>query len=121
MRQSTSRAQHQSANAPAADEVEVPGRGEILLRNYDQQWGYELELEMIKAAGDSVFEKQYYLPPGHVASELEAVPAGEYEVRATLDNQKDETMECAIDADPRQTLVIEVGNGVLSLTQGLHS
>lgn len=121
MRDSTSLSKHQSARAEGADELGVLGTEEILLRNYDNQWGYDLNLQLVNAAGDSVFEKQYYLPPGQVASELDTVAAGEYEVRATLDNQKQATVHCAIHTDPEQTLVVEVGNGVMSLTQGLHN
>jgi hypothetical protein len=121
MRDSTSLIQQHSDRVVLADEVDTLGTEDVLLRNYDHQWGYDLNLEVFTPVGDAVFEKQYYLPPGHVASELEAVAAGEYEVRATLDNGKQANLECAIDAHPDRTLVVEVGNGVMSLTEGLHS
>lgn len=100
---------------------EVIGSEQIHVRNHDHQWGYDLTLEIVDADGEVVFEEWYYLQPGQVESELDALPAGEYQVRATLDNLEEETLQCRIDADPEHTVVIEMGNGIHSLTQGLAS
>lgn len=104
-----------------SDRPEVIGSEQIHIRNHDHQWGYDLTLAIVDAADDVVFEKQYYLQPGHIESELDALPADEYEIRATLDNLEEETLRGHIDAEPKHTLVIEMGNGVLSLTQGLQA
>lgn len=103
-----------------AERPEVIGSEQVHIRNHDHQLGYDLNLEIVDAAGGVVFEKRYYLQPGQIESELDALPAGEYEIRATLDNHQAETLQCRIDADPMDTVVAEMGNGVLSLTQGLR-
>lgn len=113
--------QQLSSGSPTAEQVEALGTEEILLRNYDHQWGYDIELDVLDANGNSVYEKQWYLPPGQVGTEMDALPSGEYEVRVTLDNHKQETLVCSIDATAGNTVVIEVGNGVMSVTEGLHS
>lgn len=99
---------------------EVVGSEQVHIRNHDHQIGYDLNLEIVNAAGEAVFEHRYYLQPGQIESELDALPPGEYEVRATLDNLQQETLQSRIDAAPEHTLVIEMGNGVLSLTQGIR-
>lgn len=103
-----------------AERPEVIGSEQIHVRNHDHQWGYDLTLEIVDPDGDVVFEGRYYLQPGQVESVLDVLPAGEYEVRATLDNLEEETLQCRIDAAPEHTVVIEMGNGVHSLTQGLE-
>lgn len=97
---------------------EVVGTEHVHIRNHDHQWGYDLALEVVDGDGRTVFEDRYYLQPDQVESELDALPAGEYEVRATLDNLQEATLECPIGPDPEQTVVVEMGNGVLSLTAG---
>lgn len=100
------------------DRSAVPSSEDIHVRNYDRQWGYDLTIEVLEDA-EVVFEQRYYLQPRRVESEPDVLPAGEYEIRVTMDNLQEESMECRIDAEPAHTVVIEVGNGALSLTQGL--
>lgn len=103
----------------SAERPDVIGSEQVHVRNHDHQWGYDLTLEILDADGEPVFEEWYYLLPGQVENEFDALPAGEYEIRATLDNLEEETLHCRIDADLAHTVVIEMGNGVHSLTQGL--
>lgn len=102
-----------------ADRPELVGTEEIYLRNYDRQWGYDLSLEVVGQNGGDVFEQWYYLQPGQVVCERDVLRHGEYEVQVTMDNLQEATLECHIDTDPEHTLVIEVGNGALSLTEGV--
>lgn len=102
-----------------ADRPELVGSEDLHLRNYDRQWGYDISLEVVGEDGEDVYEQSYYLQPGQVVSERDVLPAGEYEVRATMDNLRETALECRIDADPEHTVVIEVGNGALSLTEGM--
>lgn len=103
-----------------AERPEVIGSEQVHIRNHDHQLGYDLNLEIVDATGGVVFENRYYLQPGLIESELDVLPPGEYEIRATLDNHQAETLQCRIDTDPEHSLVVEMGNGVLSLTQGLQ-
>lgn len=104
----------------APTQSEVVGE-DIHVRSYDNQWSYDLSIEVTDTDGDVVFENRYYLQPGRVESELDALPAGDYEVEATLDNLKQETLRCRIDGDPEHSVVIEIGNGALSLSEGFSA
>lgn len=93
----------------------------IHIRNYDHQWGYDLTIEIVAADGHLRLEKRYYLQPGQIENEVDLLPHDDYELRVTLDNDQQKTLQCRIDASPANTAVIGVGNGALSLTDGLYS
>jgi len=93
---------------------------DVHVRSYAHRETHELELEVIGADGEVALAATYALDPGAVKSEINALPAGTYEVRATLDGDRRETRPCRVDGSPAGTVVIEVGNGVLSLTEGLY-
>jgi hypothetical protein len=92
---------------------------DLHVRSYAHEWSYDLHVAVVDADGHVAFEADYYLQPGDVESEMDELPPGEYEVRATLDNETRTTGRCRIGTAPDRTAVIEVGNGVLSLTEGL--
>jgi hypothetical protein len=103
---------------PAADS-QTARTEDIHVRSYAHEWAYDVTVEIATPDGDVVFDTDYYLQPGDAESELDALPPGEYEIRATLDNETRETAQCHISPSPHRTAVIEVGNGVLSVTEGL--
>lgn len=106
---------------PPGTRPELVDGEDIHIRNYDHQWGYDLTITAQDDDGEVVFEKRYYLPSGRTVSELDVLPSGEYEVVATLDNLKEETLRCRIDDGPEQSILIEIGNGAFSLTEGLNA
>jgi hypothetical protein len=93
---------------------------ELHVRSYAHEWSYDLNVEIAAPDGSVVFEKQYYLRPGRAASEIGSVVPGEYDVRAILDGGREAVRRCRIDRTPAGTVVVEVGNGILSLTEGLR-
>jgi hypothetical protein len=99
----------------------VPDSEAVHVRSYDHEWAYDLHVEIATLDGDVVFQQRYYLQPGASRSEVGILPNGEYEIQATLDNEHRESEQCRIDATTDGTVVVEIGNGVLSLTQGLHA
>lgn len=107
------------ARVPATGLTAAVGES-VHLRSYDHRWGYDLDVEVRDADGEPVFRDRYYLLPGHATSETLEVPPGTYEVQVTLDNRTERRRECRIDATPDHTAVIEVGNGIVSLTEGLQ-
>jgi hypothetical protein len=94
---------------------------DILIRNYDHQRGYDLHLVVVSHAGETVFQKRYYLQPGAIVSECDLLLSADYEITVTLDNTQEASGHYRIDSSPDHTAVIEIGNGALSLTEGLHS
>lgn len=105
----------------SVDREVVASSEAIHIRSYDHQWSYDLDVEVMTTDGEMVFRERYYLLPGHTESERSIVPPGDYELRVTLDNTHQERTECRIDSSPAHTAVVEVGNGAISLTEGLGS
>lgn len=116
----TTRARTAGRHARDGPDSRVAARTEDLhLRSYAHEWAYDVAVEVRTPDGDVAFAAEYYLQPGDAESEIDALPPGEYEIRATLDNDRRETATCRIGPEPDRTAVLEVGNGVLSLTEGL--
>lgn len=95
------------------------GSEELHIRSYDHQWSYDLDVELVTDEGAVAFREQYYVPPGHTKSEAGMAPHGDYELRVTLDNSRVKTFDCTIGSSPEHTAVIEIGNGAITLTEGL--
>lgn len=91
---------------------------DLLLRNHDFQWGYDVEVEVRDDDG-VVFEKRYYLQPGGARSVLDLLPAGEYTVRVVLDNRREVTRECRVGDGADQGVLVELGNGAVSVQDRL--
>lgn len=98
----------------------VPKSEDVLIRNHDFQWGYDLELTVEHADGGTAFEERYYLPPGGSRSEFGAIGRGEYVVRAELDNSRTVETRVEIEAGADGGILIELGNGALSVHAGLY-
>jgi hypothetical protein len=92
---------------------------EIHVRNFDVRRSYDLTVQ-IRTASEVVFLTRYSLTPGKTATELGRVSPGEYEVYAELGGRRSERVRCEIDETPEGTARIEVGNGTLSVSQGLY-
>lgn len=92
---------------------------EIHIRNFDYNQSYDLTLS-VRMDGESTLSNTYHLTPGRRISEIYQLPAGIYEVEVSLDSDQTETARCEIGSTPERTALIEVGNGTVSLTQGLY-
>ncbi|WP_267161020.1 hypothetical protein [Halovenus salina] len=92
---------------------------ELHLRNFDVSREHTLTVRVSDDDG-LVFANRYYLTPGKTVSELGRIPPGEYEVRVELDGRRQQTATCEIGERPSKTALVEVGNGTVSLTEGLY-
>jgi len=92
---------------------------ELHLRNFDVSREHTLTVRVSDDDG-LVFASRYYLTPGKTVSELGRVPPGEYEVRVELDGRRQQTATCEVGETPSKTALVEVGNGTVSLTEGLY-
>jgi len=93
---------------------------EIHIRNFDTAHSSTLTLR-VRDEGDLAFAKRYQLEPGTTESVCGELPDGEYVVIVELDGHRRERARCRIGPQPDETALIEVGNGTVSLTQGLYS
>lgn len=92
---------------------------EIHVRNFDVRRSYDLTVQ-VRTDSNTVFVNRYHLTPGKTATELDSVSPGEYEVYVELDGRRTESVRCEIDRTADGTALIEVGNGTLSVNQGLY-
>jgi hypothetical protein len=113
---------HNRSQESARVVASIADRSEdILLRNYDHRSGYDLHLTVVTHPDSTTFQKRYYLPPGAVVSECDLLPSPDCEITVVLDGVQEMSIQCQIDSSPDHTAVIEIGNGNLSLTEGLHA
>jgi hypothetical protein len=109
---------HLFTDAGTSESVEQRSE-EIHVRNFDVRRSYDLTIEVRDDQG-LVFANRYHLTPGKTVSELDRLAPGEYEVRVQLDGRRHRTTVCEIDETPEKTALIEVGNGTVSVTEGLY-
>jgi hypothetical protein len=105
--------------------------GQLHLRNYDESRQYRLTVSVRQPNGGPKYEATYELAPSDVASELEIVPPGRYEVHVSgsfrpVDGEShhtagrdEETANCNVGDRPPQTVVVECGNGIVTVSEGL--
>lgn len=105
---------------------------QLHLRNYDESRRYRLTVSVSQPNSGHEYEATYELGPGDVESELEVVPPGRYQVHVSgsfrptgeeshngTTGSDEETADCNVGDRPPQTVVVECGNGVISVSEGL--
>lgn len=122
-----------ASNATRLDTGTVRTRCEQLhFRNYDEHRRWRLTVSVSRPGEPPEHEGTYELGPDDVESELEIVPPGRYEVRVSAsfrsvqEGRSDGTVEtdevtaeCNVGDRPPQTVVVECGNGVVAVSEGL--
>ena len=96
-----------------------PATEDVLIRNYDFQWGYDLEVAVTDADGEPVHDERYYLQPGETKSEFELFGSGEHEVQVVLDNRRTVTARVGI-GGATDGVLVELGNGAVSVHDGFY-
>lgn len=92
---------------------------ELFVRNYDIERTYHLQVTVTRTVADERLEREYTLQPGQVITECNGLAAGEYEFRVAIDHTQTEQL-CTIGPGPDETALVEVGNGTVSISQGLY-
>lgn len=111
--------QRQLFTATETDETPEPQSEDIHLRNFDVERTYDLTLKVRDGDG-LMFANRYHLTPGKTVSELDRLPPGEYIVQATINGHRTELTVCEIGATPEKLALVEVGNGTVSVTEGVY-
>jgi len=92
---------------------------DLHVRNYDVERSYRVTVAVSDDDGVA-FEETYWLRPGAFLSEIDVIDPGEYEVTVEIDSGRSVSRTCQIDADHDHSALIELGNGIVSITQGLY-
>ncbi len=93
---------------------------DVYLRNYDPFSEYDVMVTVTDGNGESAFRRRYYFQPGEVKSERGLLEPGTYEVTVELDGRRRDTATCRVGPSPDRTVHVELGNGTVSLTEGLY-
>lgn len=93
---------------------------DIHVRNYDFERSYEVVVRVEDPSGDRLFSRRYFLQPGQSRSEHNVLAAGTYRITAAIDPPERDASDCAIGDTPDHTGLVEVGNGIVSVSEGLY-
>ena len=108
-----------SRDGTSGSEAETFVDGDALvLRNYDSST-YTVTVTMHDAADELAFERTYELGPATVVSTQARLQRGVYEVTVRPEDGDSVSRECLIGSGPAETAVVETGNGVYSVAEGL--
>lgn len=102
----------QRHDAPSTPTVECE---DIRVRNYDAR-PHKVALQISDATGTSAFEETYYVPEEATASIVNELESGEYTASVTVDGTKHAVADCRIDEGPTESILIELGNGIVNIT-----
>ena len=114
----------QSGPADAVDDSlagppRVTPTEDVHVRNYDVQRSYRIRVTVTDGS-ETVFARRYTLGPGQSTSEFDIVGAGTYDVAVALESRESERARCRLSDAPDDTALVEVGNGIVSVSQGLY-
>lgn len=101
----------------------------LIVRNYGGT-SVRVHIRFVNADDEAVFDRTYTLGSGEVVSTSTRLRRGVYRVAATVDygsadpsdaskTTKQAAAECLIGSAPAETAVVETGNGVISVTEGV--
>lgn len=106
--------------SPARREAVSGRREDIHIRNYDFRQGYDLEIAVVTESGEVALEDRYYLAPGDYRSLDDVIGPGRYRVTVQLDGKKSAATRCDVDDGPKGGILVELGNGQVSVTDGIY-
>jgi hypothetical protein len=91
----------------------------IVLRNYDSTVVHDVTVRVLDASGDVTLSRTSTVPPQTVVSVREPLRRGPYRVEARVGNECLDSTECLIGSGPDEVALIEVGNGIVSVVEGV--
>lgn len=111
--------QTRSATAETPSTADRQGTEALLIRNHDANRVADLTVEIADLDESIVFDEKYQIKP--LITEVVDLPLsrGTYQVSVTLDESVIHSTSCYIGYGPMELACIEIGNGVVSVTDGL--
>ena len=115
--QQVSRANRTAGKYEASQEI-VSTHG-VVLRNYDGEDAHELSVEFYDDEGTIVFDRTFALDPLDMVVVRPQIKADTYRVTIECDGGRTASEDCLISSQVGEAALIEIGNGVVSVTDGL--
>lgn len=110
----------QHGSEPPTTATETAATDEVLrARNYDVETSHTVWIHVVDD-GEQRLETTRRLRPGETRTVAEAIPPGEYDIEVGIDGLRREVGRCRVGPDPERTALVEVGNGVVSVTEGVR-
>ena len=91
----------------------------LTIRNYDSHVSHEVTVRFFDADDDVAFKRAYTLSPLDVVSVSQRLDRAVYRVDVVVDGDTNVDAECLIGSGPNETALVEIGNGLLSVTEGV--
>lgn len=91
---------------------------DVRIRNFDAT-AHDVYVHMTAVEGDTTVQRTYHLPPETTACLVNELDDGHYDIAVTLDGDQHAIATCRIDDNQRGTVVIETGNGIVSVSDGI--
>lgn len=116
---------HQSLQRRSSNPTESRDVGDLfvsdeslVLRNYDSDDTHDVAVSLLDAVDDLAFDRRYTLSPGSVLSVATRLERAVYRVEVRLDGTAHAHAECLIGSGPGETALVEIGNGLVSVSEG---
>jgi hypothetical protein len=90
----------------------------LTIRNYDSPSSHEVVVRFYDADDTVAFNGSYTLSPLGVMSVSQRLDRAVYRVDVEVDRETSVDAECLIGSGPNETALVELGNGLLSITEG---
>jgi hypothetical protein len=90
----------------------------VHVRNYDHADGHSIHVTVTDAVGRVRLTSRCYLAPGQSRRMATAIEPGEYRLAVRVDGVARTMTECRLGEPPARTAVVELGNSIVSVSQG---
>jgi hypothetical protein len=90
----------------------------LTIRNYDSHSSHEVVVRFYDADDTVAFNGSYTLSLLDVVSVSQRLDRAVYRVDVEVDRETSVDAECLIGSGPNETVLVELGNGLLSITEG---
>lgn len=113
----------QTASAPSTDSTPddpSPVTGEcLLIRSYDGRRQHQVTVRLHDTEDEIAFQGNYTVPPLGVVAVRECIDRGVYGVDVSIDGDTGASADCLVGSDPTETALVEFGNGLVSVSEGV--
>ncbi|SDF22656.1 hypothetical protein [Halorientalis regularis] len=108
------------AAEPVGDERLLVSDETLVLRNYDSETTHEVTVEFHNADDEIAFQRTCTLTPQAVTSIRTRLPRAVYRVDVRIDGADSASADCLVGSAPSETALVEVGNGLVSVAEGVY-
>lgn len=91
----------------------------LVVRNHDSSETHDLQVTLVDHRGELAFDRTLSVAPLETVSIETRLDRAVYRVEARLEAGAAASSECLIGSDPDECALVEVGNGIVSVVEGL--